>query len=112
MRVGDILGRHVRGERKIMDKFMEMATKMAQMSPEERKQMMMKNRSMCVCGKCPTYTSCMKDNGELLFCSTGKSACAVETKGCICPTCPVTNMMGLTHAYYCAKGTEKELRGM
>ncbi|KUG07911.1 hypothetical protein ASZ90_016708 [hydrocarbon metagenome] len=95
-----------------MDKFMEMAKKMEQMSPDERKHVMMKNRSMCICSGCPTYTSCMKEKNELLFCSTGKSACAVEMKACICPTCPVTNMMGLSHAYYCAKGSEKELRGM
>lgn len=95
-----------------MDKFMEMAKKMEQMSPEEKKQMMMKNRSMCICAGCPTYTSCMKEKNELLFCSTGKSACTVEMKGCLCPTCPVTGMMGLSHAYYCAKGSEKEQRGM
>jgi hypothetical protein len=95
-----------------MDKFMEMAKRMEQMSPEEKKQVMMENRSICVCAGCPTYTPCMKEKNELLFCVSGKSACSVETRGCICPTCPVTNMMGLSHAYYCTKGSEKELRGM
>ena len=95
-----------------MDKFMEMAKKMEQMSPEEMKQAMMKNRSMCVCAKCPSYSSCMKEKNELLFCATGKSTCSVEMKGCICPTCPVTPMIGLTHAYYCTKGSEKQQRGM
>lgn len=95
-----------------MDKFIEMAKKMEQMSPEEKKQAMMKNRSMCICGGCPTYNPCMREKNELLFCAMGKSACAVEMNACICPTCPVTNMMGLTHAYYCIKGSEKEQRGM
>ena len=95
-----------------MDKFIEMAKKIEQMSPDEKKQAMMKNRSMCICGGCPSYNSCMKEKDELLYCSMGKSACTIEMKGCICPTCPVTSMMGLTHAYYCAKGSEKELRGI
>jgi hypothetical protein len=95
-----------------MDKFMEIAQKMEKMSPDEKKQMIMKNRALCTCAKCPSYTTCMKEKGELLFCSSGKSTCTVEKKACICPSCPVTGMMGLTHAYYCIKGTEKELRGM
>jgi len=33
-------------------------------------------------------------------------------KGCLCPNCPVTGIMGLSHAYYCAKDSEKEQRGM
>jgi hypothetical protein len=95
-----------------MDKFMEIAKKMEQMSPEEKNQAMMKNRSMCTCVQCPTYTSCMKEKDELLFCATGKSTCQVEIKGCICPTCPVTKEMGLLNAIYCVKGSEKEQRGM
>lgn len=95
-----------------MDKFMEITQKMEQMSPDEKKQVMMKNRSICICAKCPSFTSCMKEKDELLFCSTGKSACTVQKKACICPSCPVTGMMGLNHAYYCIKGTEKELRGI
>lgn len=95
-----------------MDTFPEFMKKMEKMSQDEKKQLMMKNQSMCTCAKCPTYNSCMKEKNELLFCSTGKSACSVEMKACICPTCPVTAMMGLTHAYYCVKGSEKQLRGM
>ncbi len=94
------------------DKFMEIVKKMEQMSAEEKKQAMRKNREMCICGGCPTHNSCMKEKDELLFCFNGKSACTVEMKACLCPTCPVTKVMGLTHAYYCVKGSEKELRGM
>jgi Protein of unknown function (DUF2769) len=31
---------------------------------------------------------------------------------CICPTCQITPMIGLTHAYYCINGSECELRKM
>jgi len=65
-----------KGVNDTMDKFMEMAKKMEQMSPEEKKQVMMKNRSMCICSGCPTYTSCMKEKNELLFCSMGKAHAA------------------------------------
>lgn len=95
-----------------MDKFEEMEKKMEQMSPEEKKEEMTRNRSLCLCEKCPSYNDCMRDKGELLFCSLGKSSCKVEMIGCICPTCQVTRIMGLTHAYYCAKGSEKDLRGV
>ncbi|KQC05902.1 MAG: hypothetical protein APR55_05400 [Methanolinea sp. SDB] len=67
---------------------------------------------MCICAGCPSYSSCMKEKDELLYCATGKSTCQVEMKGCICPTCPVTKVMGLSNAIYCVKGSEKEQRGM
>lgn len=95
-----------------MDKFMETLQKMEKMSPDEKKQMLTKAREMCICAGCPSYTTCMKEKDELLFCANGKSMCTVEERGCICPTCPVTSMLGLTHMYYCIKGTEQEQRGM
>lgn len=93
-----------------MDTFMEIVKKMEKMSPEEKQQVIMKNRSICICGECPSYTSCLKEKDELLFCATGKSECTIGMKSCICPTCPVTGIMGLSHAYYCIRGSEKELR--
>ncbi|HUU76378.1 MAG TPA: DUF2769 domain-containing protein [Methanoregulaceae archaeon] len=95
-----------------MDKFEETMKKMSMMSPEDQKKMKETIRSKCTCPQCPTYDSCMKEKGELLYCSTGKSACAVTETGCICPTCPVTEMMGLSHAFYCSRGSEKQLRGL
>ncbi len=56
--------------------------------------MISKNRPLCICAKCPTYTSCMKENEELLFCFAGKSTCVADKKACICPSCPVTGSMG------------------
>lgn len=91
---------------------MEMMQKMKSMTEAERKMMMEKNKAMCTCGKCPTYDECAKSKMEALFCSVGKSSCTLSQKACICPTCPVTTAMGLTHGYYCLNGSEKQQRGM
>lgn len=63
----------------------------------------------CICEPCPSYTECMRADSELLFCITGKSAdCIFEKKGCRCPSCPVTKILGLKSAYYCIRGTAEE----
>jgi hypothetical protein len=68
-----------------------------------------KNRGKCICEPCPTYNECMRADESLLFCVTGRSVkCTFEKKGCTCPTCPVTKVLGLKKAYYCIKGTEQE----
>jgi len=67
------------------------------------------NRKKCICGPCPSYNECMRAGEELLFCVVGKSKdCIFEKKGCICPTCPVTKILGLKKAYYCIRGTQEE----
>lgn len=67
------------------------------------------NRKKCICGTCPSYTECMRASEELLFCVTGKSPdCIFEKKGCLCPSCPVTKILGLKKAYYCVRGTQEE----
>ena len=97
----------------MVDKFVEMMAKMQKMSKAEIDEQMEKSRALCVCGKCPTYTDCMKAKNELLYCATGKSACRDVPKiGCICPTCPITRALELRHAYYCVSGSERELRKM
>jgi len=95
-----------------MDKFEEMAAKMAKMSEAEMKKTVSGLMAKCICGKCPTYNDCMKGKKEGLFCALGKTGCAVTKKACLCPTCPVTPQMGLSHGYYCIKGSEKEIRGL
>jgi len=65
------------------------------------------NRKKCICGECPSYTECMRAAEELLFCLAGKSPdCIFEKKGCLCPSCPVTKILGLKKAYYCIRGTQ------
>jgi Protein of unknown function (DUF2769) len=95
-----------------MDKFEEMAAKMAKMSEAELKNTVSGLVAKCICGKCPTFNDCMKGKKEALFCELGKTGCAVTKKVCLCPTCPVTSMLGLKHGYYCIRGSEKELRGL
>jgi hypothetical protein len=93
-----------------MDRFEEMAAKMAAMPEDELKKMVSSLMAQCICGKCPTYNDCMK--GKKLFCALGKSGCTATMKGCLCPACPVTPVLGLKHAYYCTRGSEKEIRGL
>lgn len=96
-----------------MDQFEGALREMRSMPAEGLKKMIEKTRTKCICGSCPTYTGCMRDHQELLFCIIGKSpTCAADKKGCICPTCPVTGLMGLKKAYYCTKGSEKEQRNI
>lgn len=95
-----------------MDRFEEMAEKMAGMPDDELKKTVASLMAKCICGKCPTYNDCMKGKKEALFCALGKSACAAARKACLCPTCPVTPVLGLKHGYYCIKGSEKEIRGL
>jgi len=95
-----------------MDKFEEIIEKTTKMSPDEQEQGNEKNRGFCICGKCPSHDSCMKGKNELLYCFNGKSACTVTKKGCLCPTCPMTSLNGLKHFYFCAKGSEREQRGL
>ncbi len=94
-----------------MDKWEEIGQKMMAMSPEERKKRMDELRDMCICGGCPTYADCNKQKMQFLFCSEGKSDCRMTQKGCLCPTCPVTPIRGLTKSYYCIRGNEKTQRG-
>jgi hypothetical protein len=97
----------------MVDKFVEMMERMQKMSQAEIDEQMEKSRTICVCGKCPTYTACMKEKNELLYCATGKSACReVPKRGCICLTCPITRALELKHAYFCVSGSERELRKM
>ena len=94
-----------------MDKFEEMVQNTTKMTDAERT-MMDKNKELCIWGRCPTYNDCAKGKRELLYCATGKSACTLTKNACICPTCPITPMIELKHAYYCTNGSQRELRKM
>lgn len=95
----------------MQDKFDDLMQKMAAMPEAEQKARMEEDRAMCICGSCPSYTQCMEDHDELLYCAAGKSRdCTVELMGCICPSCPVMLSMGLSKAYYCIRGSEAEQR--
>ena len=67
------------------------------------------DRKRCICDPCPSYNECMRADGGLLFCSTGKIAdCTFGMKGCSCPACPVWKARNLRKAYYCIHGSEEE----
>lgn len=93
-----------------MDKYEEMQRRMSQMNPVEKNALLERNRTLCNCPKCPTYTPCMEEKGERMFCWIGKSTCTVDPTGCLCPSCPVAAIMGYTHTYYCTGGPEQEMR--
>jgi hypothetical protein len=96
-----------------MDKFEQAMQQMTKMSQQEITSMIEANKKLCICPECPTYTDCARKQKELLYCAVGKSpSCITEEVACICPTCPITEQLGLTHMYFCTKGTEREQRGM
>ena len=96
-----------------MDKFEKMMQMMSNMTEEERKKTINKNKKLCICPDCPSYNECAKEKGELFYCAVGKSvSCITKESGCICPACPITETMGLTKDYFCIKGTESQQRRM
>ena len=96
-----------------MDKFEQTMQMISQMSEEERMKATDANKALCICPNCPTYNECAQENGELFYCAMGASPiCITKELGCICPACPITEKMGLTHDYFCVRGTEREQRGM
>jgi len=65
------------------------------------------NVQKCICGGCPSYDDCMRDNNEILYCAKEKSACEVPRKGCLCGACPLVAEFGLDKMYYCVMGAEE-----
>jgi hypothetical protein len=68
-----------------------------------------KNSNRCLCPVCPAYDECMKNNGEILYCSKGATICELDKKGCRCPQCPVQLEYKLVGLFYCEKGAVREL---
>ncbi|MGB7787178.1 DUF2769 domain-containing protein [Methanoregula sp.] len=67
------------------------------------------DRKRCICGPCPSYNECMRAEGGLLFCITGKTGdCTFGMKGCSCPVCPVWKARSLRKAYCCIRGSAEE----
>jgi len=75
------------------------------------------NQEKCICPECPTYSDCMKEKAEVLFCSKGKTDCEIEEDECICDECPVDKEYKLSarldlmekkilkmNQFYCTKG--------
>jgi len=78
------------------------------------------NMEKCICKTCPTYSSCMSDLKESLFCAVGKTGCKVDKDECLCESCPVDKEYFLTanldlmekmilkmNQFYCENGSAK-----
>jgi hypothetical protein len=67
----------------------------------------------CICPACPLFSDCSREKQENLFCVIGSGKdCSYDAslEGCLCPQCPLTEDFDLTKTYYCALGSEKQLR--
>lgn len=104
---------HPKNIDEMMQKWEQMMARMQSMSDEDKKKDMMEKRKMCQCQGCPTHNECAAAKGELVYCSpmVEKSSCELTTSGCMCPSCPVQEKMGLLYSYYCELGSEKTQRG-
>ncbi len=49
-----------------MGKFEQAMQQMPQMTEEGRMKMIESKRKLCICGGCPTYNDCARENKELL----------------------------------------------
>jgi len=68
-------------------------------------------QAVCICDACPTYNACATGAGERLYCLAGKSFhCITEDLGCICPSCPVVDELGLDYLTFCLLGSEADQR--
>jgi hypothetical protein len=63
-------------------------------------------RDLCRCEKCPTYTDCGLEKGELLYCFEGETNCKVTKSNCLCPSCPLHEKYDFLKDFYCIKGKE------
>jgi hypothetical protein len=94
-----------------MDAFENFLEKIAALDEKDRAAALIEQNKRCICGRCPTYNECMREQDELIYCIIGRSPmCSFEKKGCICPTCPVKEAIGLKKAYHCVRGSETEQR--
>jgi hypothetical protein len=93
------------------DMYVKMQKQMMSMPRDQVMKKIGELMKMCTCPKCPTFNECAKNAMEGLFCSMGHSFhCITENKGCICSSCPVAKMQGLTHQSFCLMGNEKSQR--
>ena len=62
------------------------------------------NMERCIRGTCPSFPG---DTG--FYCAKGRSANAVERKGCNCAECANFKEFGLSKGYYCADGSAQQI---
>jgi len=90
-----------------VDAFSLWMEKYLQMTLHDRRSFTEQQKTLCTCGKCPSYNRCARESGESVYCITGKSSrCISEDCGCTCRTCPITTDLGLFYQDFCMKGSE------
>jgi hypothetical protein len=92
-----------------MDAFNELVEELDKLGKEEKEKKLKDIEGDCVCPMCPTFTDCAKNEGENVFCITGKSEdCITRELGCLCPTCPLAQKykIGVMYNFFCARGSE------
>lgn len=92
--------------------FQEKMAAMAGLSREEMSKRIESMKEICksYCGECPSYTG--TGESKLVFCALGKSSVIGDEKGCLCPSCPITEMMSLRWKFYCTRGSGREQAGI
>jgi|GEM_PF-1572773 len=95
-----------------MDKFTGIMQEMAKMSPAEVAAKIEKTKRCASVPGVPRTIPAQRKKGESIFCMIGKSSCTLMKTACVCPACPVTDLMGFERQFFCMKGKEKDQRGM
>ena len=96
----------------LMDKLEEAVNQMSKMPEKQRNNLIeMEKKRVCICKRCASYSECMKGSNEGLFCILGKSSCKINVDNCICAECPAYHSFKLKNDFYCAVGSEMDLRG-
>jgi|Deesub1362B_J571_1020462.scaffolds.fasta_scaffold00192_5 hypothetical protein len=107
-----IISPTLRRGRYVKESFEDKMASLKGLSEEEMAKRLESMRDVCksYCGECPSYTG--TGESSLVFCAMGKSSIITEEKGCLCPSCPVTDMMSLRWKFYCIRGSGKEQAGL
>lgn len=94
-----------------MDVFEETMQSLSAKSPADKAAAIADLHGKCPCPGCPTYNRCASEANEKLFCINGRSfMCISDPKGCICPTCPLGQSIGLKNNTFCIGGSEMAQR--
>ncbi len=92
-------------------KFEKVLEKMSEMSEEQLEHVLdMEKKKLCICRTCSTYTQCIDEGEEGLFCMMGRSNCDVNINQCACSECPIHSNFQLKYDSFCRGGSELDQR--
>ncbi len=72
------------------------------MGPKLEAESMDRYLDMCICESCVSYPG---HDEKAFYCGTSMSEQEVETKDCVCASCPVFDEMRLSDRFYCIHGS-------